>query len=144
MKYLKDYKIFESDKGWEEVNSPDYWTNSKRAEPFTKHESQLINDFADNHQLRAINWSFGSSIRLEKETNAVLHFKEDILYSSGPHSVLWSITIVKSEDEWFWVFTNTINKSKRGEEEDYYKADQIDGLMNLLEFICLDLEKIYK
>ena len=136
MKYLKDYKIFESDSGWEEVNSSDYWTNSKRTEPFTKHESQLINDFADNHQLRAINWSFGSSIRLEKETNAVLQY--------GPHKVLWSITIVKSEDEWFWVFTNTIDKAKRGEEEDYYKADQIDGLMNLLEFICLDLEKIYK
>jgi hypothetical protein len=138
MKYLKDYKIFESDKGWEEVNSPDYWTNSKRAEPFTKHESQLINDFADNHQLRAINWSFGSSIRLEKETNAVLQ------HVYGPHSVLWSITIVKSEDEWFWVFTNTINKVKSAEQEDYYKADQIDGLMNLLESICLDLEKIYK
>jgi len=138
MKYLKDYKIFESDKGWEEVNSPDYWTNSKRAEPFTKHESQLINDFSDNHQLRAINWSFGSSIRLEKETNAVLQ------HVYGPHSVLWSITIVKSEDEWFWVFTNTINKVKSGEQEDYYKADQIDGLMNLLESICLDLEKIYK
>jgi len=138
MKYLKDYKIFESDKGWEEVNSPDYWTNSKRAEPFTKHERQLINDFADNHQLRAINWSFGSSIRLEKETNAVLQ------HVYGPHSVLWSITIVKSEDEWFWVFTNTINKVKSAEQEDYYKADQIDGLMNLLEFICLDLEKIYK
>jgi hypothetical protein len=138
MKYLKDYKIFESDKGWEEVNSPDYWTNSKRAEPFTKHESQLINDFSDNHQLRAINWSFGSSIRLEKETNAVLQ------HVYGPHSVLWSITIVKSKDEWFWVFTNTINKVKSAEQEDYYKADQIDGLMNLLEFICLDLEKIYK
>ena len=138
MKYLKDYKIFESDKGWEEVNSPDYWTNSKRAEPFTKHESQLINDFADNHQLRAINWSFGSSIRLEKETNAVLQ------HVYGPHSVLWSITIVKSEDEWFWVFTYTINKVKSAEQEDYYKADQIDGLMNLLESICLDLEKIYK
>jgi hypothetical protein len=138
MKYLKDYKIFDSDKGWEEVNSPDYWTNSKRAEPFTKHESQLINDFADNHQLRAINWSFGSSIRLEKETNAVLQ------HVYGPHSVLWSITIVKSEDEWFWVFTYTINKVKSAEQEDYYKADQIDGLMNLLESICLDLEKIYK
>jgi hypothetical protein len=138
MRYLKDYKIFESDRGWKEVNSSDYWTNSKRAEPFTKHESQLINDFADNHQLRAINWSFGSSIRLEKETNAVLQ------HVYGPHSVLWSITIVKSEDEWFWVFTNTINKVKSAEQEDYYKADQIDGLMNLLEFICLDLEKIYK
>jgi hypothetical protein len=138
MKYLKDYKIFESDSGWEKVNSSDYWTNSKRSEPFTKHENQLINDFADNHHLRAINWSFGSSIRLEKETNAVLQ------HVYGPHSVLWSITIAKSEDEWFWVFTNTIGKSKRGEQEDYYKADQIDGLMNLLEFICLDLEKIYK
>ena len=138
MRYLKDYKIFESDRGWKEVNSSDYWTNSKRGEPFTKHESQLINDFADNHQLRAINWSFGSSIRLEKETNAVLQ------HVYGPHSVLWSITIVKSEDEWFWVFTNTINKVKSAEQEDYYKADQIDGLMNLLEFICLDLEKIYK
>ena len=135
MRYLKDYKIFESDRGWKEVNSSDYWTNSKRGEPFTKHESQLINDFADNHQLRAINWSFGSSIRLEKETNAVLQ------HVYGPHSVLWSITIVKSEDEWFWVFTNTINKVKSGE---HYKADQIDGLMNLLESICLDLEKIYK
>jgi hypothetical protein len=138
MKYLKDYRIFESDSGWEEVNSPDYWANSKRAEPFTKHESQLINDFADNHQLRAIKWRFGSSIRLKKETNAVLQ------HVYGPHSVLWSITIVKSEDEWFWVFTNTINKVKSAEQEDYYKADQIDGLMNLLEFICLDLEKIYK
>ena len=138
MRHLKDYKIFESDSGWEKVNSSDYWTNTRGSEPFTKHENQLVNDFADNHQLRAINWSFGSSIRLEKETNAVLR---DVY---GPHSVLWSITIVKLEDEWFWVFTNTIDKSRRGEQEDFYKADQIDGLMNLLEFICLDLEKIYK
>lgn len=61
--------------------------------------------------------------------NAVLRHKY------GPHKTLFDITIVKCRDEWFYVFFNTVEKQKRYDDEDLYKADQLDGLLELLEHI---------
>jgi len=135
----KTKKMNESiDTGWTRVESRDYWEDSKSGEAFTKYEIGLVNGFCDKYYLRNINWGFGTSIRLEKEASAV------DMQVYGPHKILWSISIVKSADEWFWVFVKTVEKVLNGEQEDFYKADQIDGLMNLLEFIYSDLQKIYK
>jgi hypothetical protein len=60
--------------------------------------------------------------------------------SSDDKIILCSINIEKEDDEWFWCrvirFVNSIPAA-------IYRADQIDGLINLLESISLDLEKVY-
>lgn len=127
-------------KNWIEVESRDYWQNSKSGEKFTKREREEINEFASKYNLRIIEWGFGTSIRLEKEMSAVLQ------QVYGPHKTLFSISIVKCEDEWFWVFFNSVEKAKRGDDEDFYKADQLDGLSDLLEHVIqhcgYDLDKV--
>ena len=129
-----------NESNWIEVQSSDYWQNSKSGEKFTKREREEINEFASKYNLRMIEWGFETSIRLEKEMSTVLQ------HVYGPHKILFSISIVKCEDEWFWVFFNSIDKSKRGDDEDFYKADQLDGLSDLLEHVIqhcgYDLDKI--
>lgn len=119
----KTKRMNESAESWREVTSTDYWRSTEKSDMFTKYEYEKIQELADKHKLRLINWSFGTSVRLERVT------------TEGPHKVLWSISIVKSEDEWFWVFFNSVRKQIEGEDEDFYKADQLDGLLDLLNYL---------
>ncbi len=134
-------KFFESkDSKWFEIDSSYYWNNANSSDKFTKYEKEKIEEFTNKYSLRLVEGAFGSSIRLEKEMNPVLQ------HEYGPHKTLFNVNIVKCKDEWFYVIFNSVEKQKRNDYEDFYKADQLDGLLELLEHIIqncgYDLNKI--
>lgn len=132
---LNEYNDLSLQGDWQEVESREYWTHTKSGDSFTKFELNLIDNICDKNYLRLVKWGFGTSIRIERESSAV----DKQVW--GPHNKLWEITVVKVEDEWFYIFTNDVDKSIKGENEDFYKADQMSGLMSFLDYKIKELNK---
>jgi hypothetical protein len=123
---LNEYNDLSLQGDWQEIDSREYWTNTKSVDSFTKSELNLIDNICDKNHLILTKWAFGTSIKLEREPSAVDK------HTWGSHSKLWKITVTKVEDEWFYIFTNDVDKSTKGDE--VYKADQISGLMSFLDY----------
>lgn len=137
---MKHLKLFESfDRNWNRLSQGDYWFNKPERvrEPFTKSERESVYQIFDEHHWRE--WPN----RNAKSITEVDEFKSSIsVEMKDPNGkTLCSIYIEKESDEWFWCkvvrFVDT-------EPATIYRADQFDGLMDLLKFISLDLEKVYK
>jgi hypothetical protein len=142
---LNEYNDLSLQGDWQEIDSSEYWTNTKSADSFTKPELNLIDNICDKNHLRLVKWGFGASIRMEREASAVdkhtwgSHSKQFGIV--GLPNVLWKITVTKVEDEWFYIFTDDVDKSTKGDE--IYKADQISGLMSFLDYKIKELNIKY-
>lgn len=121
---------------WEKVDSGEYWTHTKSSDSFGKSELRLIDDICDKFYLQR--YGFGTSIRIERESSPVDKA------AWGPYNKLFEITIVKVEDEWFYIIVNDVRKVINHEDEDFYKADQITGVISFLNFKIKELNSYYK
>jgi hypothetical protein len=97
---------------WQEVESEEYWAHIKiPTESFTKSELNSIKDICDKNHSELINVKIVDKIRISRNK-------------------AWQIAVIKSEDEWFYIVTN---------DDKYYKADQINGLMDFLNHMIKEL-----
>ena len=129
MKYLKCF----NESFYTTVPNEDYWSNKRErvSEPFTEYERKLVYDVFDKNH-----WKFWPNYFLRTlESSISIEMK-----SLDDKIILCSINIEKEDDEWFWCRVIRVVNSIPAAT---YKADQIDGLINLLESISLDLEKVY-
>jgi hypothetical protein len=128
---INEYNELSLEGDWQEVESREYWTHTKSSSSFGKYELKLIRNICEVNQLRLNEWSFGSSLSIEREFNAIDYH----VWKNNDHqNKLWKITVVKVEDEWFYIFTSDVESRIGGNSDTFYKADQIGGLMSLLNF----------
>jgi hypothetical protein len=113
---LNEYNdIFGGD--WQEIESEEYWSGFvKPKENFTNSELNLIKDICDKNDSELV--------------EAIIVVRIKILRHKA-----WQIDVAKSEDEWFYIVTN---------DDKYYKADQISGLMDLLNHMIKELNIKYE
>jgi len=128
---LNEYNELPLPGDWQEVESIEYWTHTKSSSRFGKYELKLIRNICENNQLKLVEWGFGSSLSIEREFNAVDYH---VWKHNNHQDKLWKITVVKVEDEWFYIFTSDVESRIGGNYDTFYKADQIGGLMSLLNF----------
>jgi hypothetical protein len=114
-------------------------------EPFTKSERESIYQIFDEHHWRE--WPNRNAKSITEVDELKSSISVEMKDPNSDLTVFWhgktlcSIYIEKESDEWFWCkvvrFVDTAPAT-------IYRADQFDGLMDLLKFISLDLEKVYK
>ena len=63
---LNEYNDLSLQGDWQEIDSREYWTNTKSVDSFTKSELNLIDNICDKNKLILTKWAFGSSIKLER------------------------------------------------------------------------------
>jgi hypothetical protein len=128
---INEYNELSLEGDWQEAESIEYWTHTKSSSSFGKYELKLIRNICEVNQLKLVEWGFGSSLSIEREFNAIDYH----VWKNNDHqNKLWKITVVKVEDEWFYIFTSDVESRIGGNSDTFYKADQIGGLMSLLNF----------
>jgi hypothetical protein len=115
------------DPGYDLVQPSEYWTSTKKSDKFNSDEKEIIQDVASAYDLDTIEFNFGCSIKLELKSN-----------KPSPHKILYQITIIKEEEEYYWVIFNSLKKVIEDEDEDYYRVDWW-GLKNILEYLTKEI-----
>jgi hypothetical protein len=126
MKYLKFFnEALESNEYYTQITWEDYKELST-IEYFTQHEVDTIKDYLNNNKSDSID------VQIEKEKTGevreiyIKRYKNPIHYGS--------ITIHKLEDDYFLLRDNP---NSQGTANYFYKADQLEGLINLLKQVVL-------
>lgn len=91
----------------------------RKGYPFTNAELKKIDDFFDNF-----------------DPNYITEYKDDILVIT--YSQNFIANILKYDDEWFVLeLMGDEDENYHENEYVYYKCDQIDGVISLLEYLFL-------
>jgi len=126
MRYLRFFnEALESNIFYHQITYDEY-VDLSTIEYFTQHEVDTIKDYLNDNKSNSID------IQIEKEKTGevceiyVKSYKNPIHYSS--------ITIHKLEDDYFLLRDNP---NSQGTANYFYKADQLEGLINLLKQVVL-------
>lgn len=141
MKYLKRYKLFESNLPYREITSEEYdelttGVNNPEYDHFPNDDFRLTKNY-DETRFGKDNWQPFTQLELDKIKKFLPDADINREIKTDPSgfridSKEVGVIIVKLKDEWYYVL---LNMSNQYEDDIYYQCDQLEGLLSLLKDI---------
>lgn len=128
MKYLRAFNESLESNEWYQQITWDEYKDLSTIEPFNKREVEVIKDYINDNKSDSID------IDTEKDEEGDV-YEFNVRSYKGPMSLHYSsITIHKLEDDFFLLRDNP---NSQGTANYFYKADQLEGLIKLLQQVVL-------
>ena len=128
MKYLRAFNESLESNEWYQQITWDEYKDLSTIEPFNKKEVEVIKDYINDNKSDSID------IDTEKDEEGDV-YEFNVRSYKGPRSLHYSsITIHKLEDDFFLLRDNP---NSQGTANYFYKADQLEGLIKLLQQVVL-------